>query len=240
MKSKVLIAVPTGEFARRADWYDYFTAIKRPEGCLNTTVHGQSPAQSRNMMIEQAIEHECTHIFFLDDDCCPKPDIIEQLLKHDKDIVSGLYLKRNYPFSPLMFDKEYSNGANRHMFLTNGRKGLVEGTNAGLGAVLIKMEVFKALEKPWIRLGQIDKDHWCDDIEFFNRARAAGFKLFIDLDVPVGHFLTGVIWPDMNKETGEWFSVFNTNGLGLVNIPQYIPTDEEIQKDLEKAGMANE
>jgi hypothetical protein len=236
MDTKVLIAVPTGEFARRADFYDFFSQIDRPVGTLQTSTHGQSPAESRNIMIQQAVDHKCTHIFFLDDDCCPEPDIIKRLLAHDKDIVSGLYLHRNYPFKPLMFDKFFDNGYAQYTFLTNERGGLIPTVAGGLGACLIKMSVFDRLEKPYIRLGELTLDHWCDDIGFFFRAAKAGIEMFTDLDCLVGHFATGIIKPQ-RMPNGDWMTSFHTNGAGVVHIPQVIPTEAEINKDLEKAGL---
>lgn len=236
MSNKVLIAVPTQEFARRADFYDYFNMLEKPEGTICTFAHGQSPARNRNIMIEQALQHECTHIFFIDDDVALRPDALVKLLKHDKDMVSGLYLMRNYPHFPIMFDESYDDGRCKFSFLEKGRKGLVEAVNAGLGAALIKIDVFKTMPKPWITLGELEKDHWCDDISFFNRARKLGFKLFVDLDLPCGHMNTAVIWPDRDPE-GNWFTSYNTGSPEIFKVPQVIPTYEQQQESLKNSGV---
>ncbi len=231
-----MIAVPTSEMARRADFYDYYNIIDKPVGTVTTFAHGSSPARNRNIMIEQAIQHECTHIFFLDDDCITRPDILHKLLAHDKDMVSGLYLMRNYPHLPIMFDHAFKDGRCRYTFLNPGRKGLHEVIAAGLGACLIKMDVFKNMEKPYIRLGELEKDHWCDDISFFLRAREAGHKLYIDLDCPVGHILSAIIWPDRDAN-GNWHTAYNTGAPEVFHVPQTVPTVEELNKGLEAAGV---
>lgn len=237
MDPKILIIIPTCEIARRADFYDYADAIHRPEGTVQIRPHGQSPARNRNMAIQQGLDMECTHFFFLDDDVVPRPDALLRLLAHDKDMVSGLYLMRNYPHLPIMFDQSFNDGRCLFSFLRPGRKGLVEAVNTGLGCALIKAEVFKKMEKPWIRIGQLEKDHWCDDIDFFNRARNDyGFKLYVDLEVQAGHMIHTTIFPHRDAE-GTWHTAYTTNQNEAFTVPQQWPTDEVIEKEVNGLGV---
>lgn len=211
---KIMIGVPTQEVARRADFYDYFNTLEKPEGTMITGAHGQSPARNRNMIISQALEQNCTHVFFLDDDVAFQSDLLMRLLAHNKDIVSGYYLMRNYPHMPILFDIAQNDGKCRHYFPPDEQNGLIEAVAFGLGACLIKIDVFKAMieeskDKTWIRLGELEKDHWCDDIGFFNRARAYGFKLYCDLNARVGHMAHCTIWP--SYKDGRWMVEYDTN-----------------------------
>ncbi len=226
---KLLVGLSTQEHIRKADFLPFFLGLEKPVGSLMTTVHGQSPAQARNVIIDQAIDNGCTHIFFMDDDMTPPPDTIMKLLAHDKDIVTGLYLMRSYPHFPVAFDAAFDNGYNKFIYLSGDKGGLVEITNCGLGCVLIKTDVFKKLEKPYVRLGEIQKDGWCDDVGFFNRVRAAGVKLYCDMDTRVGHLTSVAIWP--NKVGDAWYSEYKSDK-GNILIPQTIPTDEETAKQL--------
>jgi hypothetical protein len=235
METMVLIGVPTSEMARWAAFYDYFNMIDRPDNTIATFSHGQSPARSRNIIIEQALHHNCSHIFFLDDDCIVRPNVIKQLLAHDVDMVSGLYLMRNYPHFPIMFDEAFDDGRCKFSFLEDGRKGLVEAVNCGLGACLIKTEIFKTMPKPWVTLGELEKDHWCDDIAFFNRARKLGFKLFVDLECPVGHVVNSVIWPV--RDGDKWHTIYDTNSAEKFKVPQVTPTKAEIDTNLAASGI---
>jgi organic radical activating enzyme len=218
---KILIGVPTSEMARRADFYDYFNMLNKPDGTMMTFAHGQSPARNRNLIIDQALENDCTHILFIDDDTAFKPNMLSQLLAHDKDIVTGLYLMRNYPHQPIIFDYADEEGRCTHHWLHDGKKGLVEIVASGLGACLIKTDVFRALDKPYVRLGELEKDHWCDDIGFFRRVREAGFKLYCDLDCLVGHMASVTVWP--NPIDGKWMTSYESNGEASVSFPQVIP-----------------
>lgn len=222
MTTKVLVGVPTAEIARRADFYDYYNMLERPAGTICTFAHGQSPARNRNLIIEQAIAHECTHIMFLDDDVAFAPTLLSDLMKYsDKDVVTALYLMRNYPHQPIIFSEALEDGRCKHLYPSDDNTGLVEIVACGLGACLIKTEIFKALEKPWIRLGELEKDHWCDDIGFFRRVREAGFKLYCDLSIQVGHMAQATIWPQHTD--GKWQTMYDTSGKGRVAFPAIRP-----------------
>lgn len=239
--NKVMICVPTLEYARRADFYDYFNMIDRdiPDTLVaNSFAHGQSPARNRNIMIEVALSNDFTHILFLDDDTVPRPDIVKKLLAHNVDIVTGLYLMRSHPHLPILFDKSYTDGSCRFTILRPGLKGLIEVKNTGLGAALIKTDVFRKMsdDKPWIRLGQCEKDHWCDDIDFFNRARDLyGYKIWCDLECPVGHMVSGTIFP-MRKEDGTWVTAGTFDQKNIFELPQHQPTPEEVEKAIAEEG----
>jgi len=234
IEPKVMIAIPTAEYARRADFYDYFNLLEKPVGTGITFAHGQSPARNRNLMITRALENNFTHILFLDDDTAFKGDLLTKLLAADKDIITGLYLMRNYPHHPIIFKETDENGRCLHHFL-NGLdpyEGIIEIVACGLGACLIKTDVFRAMEEPWIRLGELEKDHWCDDIGFFRRVREHNFKIYCDLSVAVGHMTSVTVWPNMMN--GQWYTTYESYGTGLVHTPQVGPQNKIKQVNLEK------
>jgi len=220
---KILVAVPTAGYSRNDEFYDYYNLLERPEGTICTFARGQSPARNRNLMIKQGLQHNVTHFMFLDDDIAFAPDLLTKLTKHaDKDMVTALYLMRAYPHQPIIFSYADSEGKCQHYYPSDGENGLIKIVACGLGACLIKAEVFKELEEPWIRLGELERDHWCDDIGFFNRARKAGFELYCDLSIVVGHMAKVKIWPQMRE--GKWTTVYDTGGIGEVIFPAIAPT----------------
>src|SRR5215831_3957474 len=218
--TKVLIGVTTGEYARRADFYDYFHMLQKPEGTMMIFCHDRSPAHGRNLIIEAAIENNCSHILFIDDDMAYKPDALMKLLEHDVDIVSGLYLSRAYPHAPLAFDLAAEDGSACPVYLMGGEKRLTPIVAAGFGFLLVNTRIFQFLEKPYVRLGELDSEQWCDDIGFFNRVRKAGIQSFVDFECLIGHIGTMIIWPNQMPD-GRWMTGYDTGGTqGMVNHPQ--------------------
>lgn len=221
--AKILIAVPTADIARFPQFYmqiDQLINANLDVIVGKTIASGQSPARNRNLMIEQLLENkDFTHILFLDDDISFKPDLVKNLLKHDKEFVTGFYTMRSYPHQPILFKFVDEEGRCTHYFPEDNDRGLVEVVGCGLGAALIKREVFEAMERPWIRLGELDKDHWCDDLGFMRRMRAQGFKLYADLDVAVGHHFQGIVWP--NRRDNRWICTYDSRGTDVVNFKSW-------------------
>jgi hypothetical protein len=217
--SRVLIGIVTGEYARRADFYDYVNLLQKPANTFQLFSHDRSPAHGRNLIINAALENDCTHILFMDDDMVPKPDALLRLLAHDVDSISGLYLSRAYPHQPLIFDDLDEEGRAIFSYLEDDLTGLKPIAAAGLGFYLVKTDVLRAMPKPWFRLGELDSEQWCDDIGYFYRLRQLGVESYCDLDVQVGHIGTFVITPNI-QEDNKWYSSYDTNGKGGVNTPQ--------------------
>lgn len=216
---RVMIGIATAEYARRADFYDYLNILEKPQNSVLVAAHGQSVARNRNIIVEQALINNCTHIFFLDDDVLCKPDTIYRLLAHGKNIVSALQLRRNYPHQPLVFDRGCE-----PLILTPDLQGVIPIGSTGLGACLIHTNVFKGMSKPWFRLGEDELDQLGEDTGFFQRAYEEGIVGYCDLDTPVGHTASMTVWPE--KIQGKWYTTYDTQGTGRASVPQPTLTGE--------------
>ena len=212
---RVLVGVPTAEYARRAAFYDYYHSLQLPMGTLATFVHGQSIANNRNLIVKQALENGCSHVFFLDDDVAFKPDTLIKLLCHNVDIVTGLMLMRDHPHKPLIFSKFTEERSAEHIFL-NGQSGLIPIAASGLGCCLIKCKVFSKLEEPFFRFAEVDKDGLSEDLGFFKRVQELGLQHHCDLSVTVGHMTSVTVWP--KQEEKSWATNYENNN-GIVTFP---------------------
>lgn len=212
MDTKVLVGIPTTSLSRFAEFYDAVELMIKPEGTWMTRTHGQSPAHNRNIIIDQAFENKCSHILFLDDDVIPPKDTLVRLLAHNLDIVGGHYLMRNFPHQPIAFSNALPDGACEYLINNDLQTGVIEVVATGLGCCLIKTSVFEGLKRPYIRLGELQADHWCDDLGFFKRVREAGYKIHVDLDLLVGHYATVVVEPIYQDR--KWMVGYETNGRG--------------------------
>ncbi len=212
--AKIMVAIPTMDIVRSSKFYEHYNMLDKPEGTICSFTRGQSPAKARNMLAKLAIEHHCTHIMFIDDDMTFSSDLLTRLFSHNKDVVTALYFKRQYPHEPLIFHNRQPDGSCQFLYPAEGEKGLIEIENCGFGAVLIKTEVFKKMKEPWVTLGEYLKDEWCDDISFFNRVRDLGYKIHCDLDTMCGHMTTVEVKPQIMN--GQLIITYNTDGQGNV------------------------
>lgn len=121
-------------------------------------------------------------LLFLDSDMLPPRDYIARLLEYgeDKDIIGGLYFERRPPYLPSMRCPDHG----PEVF---ERGGLVRAHWIGTGGMMIRRRVVEALgPEPFpSRTGQGKEDG--EDVAFCKAARRAGFRVWCDLDLEVGH-----------------------------------------------------
>jgi GT2 family glycosyltransferase len=219
MDVRVLIGVPMGEHGRYNQFHKHLRSIIVPPNAQTCIVVGRSAAENRNIIIKDAIEQDFTHVLFIDDDMVPEPGILYKLIQHERSIVSGLYFTRSYPHQPVAFSKFDDFNNIEWYTLENDKTGLVQVDAVGLGACLIHTRVFKDMDYPWIRYGEIGKpDSWCHDIGFFRRAKKRGFPTWLDLDCHVGHIGETVVRP--RQADGKWYYAYSTDGINEIFIPQ--------------------
>lgn len=199
-----VIGISSPQLARYSQFYSRLTTVKRPAGTALAHAIGQVISANRNAISEQALETGAQWIWYVDDDQLFEPDTLMRLLDRNVDIVSGLYLQRTAPYIPHRYAPNGT--ATDKIFtqpLVQGDSGMSQVHAVGAGCFLIKTDVLRALEPPYWRLGQITPDGWGDDIDFCNRARAVGFNIWCDLDVPVGHYTVHSVFPSRD-ENGIW------------------------------------
>lgn len=154
---------------------------------VNTNVQfriGPDRGRCRDWLVAQSLERGSEWILFLDDDHAFAPTLLLQLLSHEQPIVSSLYLRRTNPFLPIAYESKDDQGLYMPLDLTEAPKeGLVPIVAAGTGGMLIRSEVFYDLEPPWF----LHTDEQSEDLYFCDRAREAGFPLYVDLEARLGH-----------------------------------------------------
>jgi len=150
-----------------------------------------------------------THIMWIDSDILWNPDQIIELLNRDKDIVSGLYSNNCEQFIAYKeFDIEYfkKNGYFEPLSIKDiENEELIEVSYSGMGFMMVKKGVFESIEYPWftsesIQISENLKDIISEDASFCNKAKNAGFKIFIDPKIEVGHEKKIIITSNRDKK----------------------------------------
>ena len=137
-----------------------------------------------------AIEMEADYLYMIDDDMICRHDLFERLYRHDVDLVAPLAFTRNFPHSPVLYDiKEGVDPVTKEPYFINHhvldypRNVLTECDAVGFGAVLIKMDVLRAVEEPRF----MSTTATGEDILFCHKVRKLGFRVFMDTDTCIGH-----------------------------------------------------
>ncbi|MEY4719535.1 MAG: hypothetical protein RL563_2153 [Pseudomonadota bacterium] len=158
--------------------------------------------RARNSLVNQFLETDCTEMLFIDADInFTQHDILRIMaLGGDKDIVAGAYPRRA---KDQMFFADIHYNEYGGIELTED--GLMRVNRIGTGFMYIRRHVIETLRdehpewKYWVDVEQ--KHHYAifdfavtkegymgEDYLFCDRARAHGFKIYIDPEINLGHF----------------------------------------------------
>ena len=148
---------------------------------------------ARNELAKTAVEAVCpthepyTHFLWLDSDHVFHPYLACQLARHmaneeEAHIVSALYYARSEKFLPVAYVKDFSDNEFRHFPILEVPDTLCQVDAIGFGGVLTRREVFEKVPYPWFRF-----DKAGEDIYFCVEAKKAGFNIFLDGQMKMGH-----------------------------------------------------
>jgi hypothetical protein len=180
----VAIAVPSGDMVH-ADFSRAYAELCMASAKLPLhliTVKSSIVAQARNNAVELAQNCGANFLLFLDSDMLFPPTVLFRLLLHRKDIVGATYTKRVAPYEIL------GTKLDNQPITSSG--DLLEMRRIPTGCLLINMQVFNKLTKPYFRFetdaaGAIVGE----DYVFCDRAREAGFQIWCDavMSREIGH-----------------------------------------------------
>ena len=129
------------------------------------------------------------YIMWIDSDQVFEPNDFFKLLEHDKDIVSGLYLRKPQGDTlndvPIEFACFNENGKRLYTNEVNGE--LIKVWSNGMGWMLVKKGVFEKIEYPWFGPIIEGLGFHGEDVSFQLRAKDVGFDSNVDTSIIVGH-----------------------------------------------------
>ena len=136
------------------------------------------------------------YLMWIDSDTIFKPSQIIDLIKHKRDIVSGLCIFDGKHFAVVKKSDEIY-FKKKHIFKhmtkddIKNQNTLIEASFVGFGFILIKKGVFESMDYPWfrplnIKIGKVNQ-YSTEDYGFCVNARKLGYKIYADPKVIVGH-----------------------------------------------------
>lgn len=193
---KTIVAVPCMDQVQTT-FVQSLLELKRPGEVKFAFIMGSLIYDARNTLALRAIQEDSDYVLWLDSDMVFKPDLLERMLADDKDIVSGLFFRRRPPFSPCLYktlraDRDDPHKNAHELLKDYPRDELFEVEGVGLAAVLVKTDVLRAIA---LREGTIFAPllGYGEDLSFCIRARDAGYSVWCDSRIKVGHTASMVV-----------------------------------------------
>lgn len=188
-----MVGLPSGEQGRWTQFAMSLVVLERPAGTRLASVSGTYIQASRNNLVEQLLATDGQWLFMVDDDHTFDRRLLINLLDRHLPIVGAAAVSRKPPY----YVCAYLPGANHAMGFHDFDGTLVEVEAVGTGAILIRRNVFEALEPPWFEVGFDENGrNISEDVTFCHRAREAGFTVHLDGTQTIGHLTGMAIRPD--------------------------------------------
>ena len=165
---------------------------------MNTTmtrgcIKGKPVDEARNELVKYARLIGAKYIFFIDDDVLVPHNALIRLFGLKTGVATGVYYTKTQPSVPVILKKDRPAGFEDWKF-----GDVIEVDYCGAGCLLIKMEVFDAIEEkfpgmPFFKYNRARTDitegmgYIGEDIWFCDLAAKCGYPIMCDTGVQCGH-----------------------------------------------------
>jgi SAM-dependent methyltransferase len=138
--------------------------------------------KARDKMVTFSLANGADYILFLDSDMVFDKRLLHKLFAHKKDIVSALYFAKTYPYRPVA--RNWNKEEGYSFVIDYPEKSLIKVGGVGMGACLIKADVFRRMQEPYFTF---DKG-FGEDIYFCHQARNLGYDVWLDTSQMLRHY----------------------------------------------------
>ena len=195
---RVLICIPSTDFMH-SEFVKSLTALvmRLKMDMLSFDVEimsGTLVYVARDNLAKKAIKGGYTHTLWLDSDMVFNEDLLEDLTFSNKDFVTGIYHARRPPHGSCIF-KNINPLKIERFELDDYPNNTFEIAGCGFGCVLIKTDILKDIIwkcgtafTPQAGLGE--------DLAFCSRVHEAGYKMYCEPGVRLGHIGHITIYPE--------------------------------------------
>jgi len=238
------ICIASGELSRYPAFGDSLINVLRPTGTriewhCGLNVAANFNAGVRRMMADPSLQW----VWIMGDDHEFDQTTLLRLLDRHVDVVVPLVVRRQPPFIPVLFrepvDETPLGQFPPYHWHELPAHGLHEVYTAGSAGMLIQRHVLESIEDPWFELGKMGKDLTNEDTYFCQKAQKAGFHIYADTDVQMGHWTPMSLWP-ARTASGAWtVGIDMGQGVRVVMPTQSLVTMVQTTKEESKESFAS-
>ena len=184
---KILIGIPSMDMVS-VHFCRSLVTLQKLENCSVSFVIDSLIYSARNEICRQALKDNYDYVLWLDSDMVFPPETIAKLLADGKNIVTGLYYRRQPPYSPVIYSKlEISGNICEQEGYASPPEALFPVAGCGFGCLLLNTDILRRMEAEngptWFApMGNVG-----EDLAFCIRARRLGETIWCDPGIKLGH-----------------------------------------------------
>lgn len=201
-KKKILVGIPTNKYIEPQTFKSLWDLDIPEDFELDFQYfYGYQIDQVRNLIADWARRYD--YLLSVDSDIVLPRDSLKKMLQADKDIVTGLYIQRKPETQILEVYMDTPNGGCTNIpYSLLENKNTVEIAACGMGAALIKSEVFKKMSYPhfYYKSALTMQETISEDIYFCKKARELGFSVWADPSIKCDHVGANIFSLDTQAE----------------------------------------
>ena len=184
---KIMVAVPhlgkmvTGLETKIARWI-----MERDYDVAQLFRSAVPVSANRNGIVDEFLKTDCDFLLMIDSDTLPTLNPLD-LVKHDKDIVSGatpVWKEGGYAWS---VGRRAEDGS-YNQYISEERIGLRQVDGVGSSCLMVKRKVYETIKIPFMeKWNEIGERALGEDLHFCERAIEAGFEVWCDWQMICDH-----------------------------------------------------
>ena len=210
------IGVLAGELSRYSDFWLALATCQKTEGTAMVCAQGVDIVGNMNTLVRNM---RGDWLWILGDDHVFSQDLLIHLLSRNVDVVVPLCLKRTPPYDPVVYSHQNEEG----LYVAHNelpQNGIHPIHAAGSAGMLVRRRVLDAIAKP---IFQTDGSGLNEDLVFCRKIRDAGYRIWVDCDVAIGHISNVEVWPEWRN--GQWQIALNLGNRVVMPIARKIIDD---------------
>jgi len=191
-QTKIALGLPRGKAGYDWVWIESLLKMFSKHPAIYIPISKQAPhANARNDIARRFLESDADYILWIDSDTLWEPDDIAKLMEvidAGADIATGIQFSCSEHHMPLVRFLDLELGVTRPLLELPRDMQPFEIGGCGFGLVLMKREVVESLKEPWFEF----RSGFSEDLNFCLLAKLAGFKIFADPRILLGHLSSKV------------------------------------------------
>lgn len=193
--AKILISIPCRDLVS-VRFIECLMSLIKPCECYYRFCASGLVFDARDEACSVAVNSDYTHVLFIDSDMAFEPGALVKALKHNDDVVTGLYYKRKDNHEPVLYkaidQRRYSADGHvkQHGYAeieTDLDRDYFPVEGCGFGFVLVKLDVLREVHKHHVSWFE-PIPGMGEDLSFCQRLKELGIKIMCDTTIKLGHY----------------------------------------------------